>query len=44
MEVNVVEAREAADDPLDFARRPTTGLRSSSYELKKKKKVSGSTV
>jgi hypothetical protein len=34
--VHKVEAREAADDPLDLARRPTTCLRSSSYDLKKK--------
>jgi hypothetical protein len=35
--VHKVEAREAADDPLDLARRPTTCLRSSSYDLKKKR-------
>jgi hypothetical protein len=35
VDVHKVEAPEAADDPLDLARRPTTCLRSSSYEFKK---------
>jgi len=30
--VHEVEAREAADDPLDLARCPATCLRSSGYE------------
>ena len=43
VDVHKIEAPEAADDPLDLARRPTTCLRSSGYKLKKKK-FSGSPV
>jgi hypothetical protein len=35
VDVHKVEAPEAADDPLDLARRQTTCLRSSSYKFKK---------